>query len=165
MITEKNIQEELNDDASQKLRGAPKGPRKLIFIGAAVNNGKLVKEEISFDKPEEASTENAMKRFKLSHPGLEVSISGPYREVRTGPNSTSRNRISLNIPLSEIRLTAKRISGEYNGWSVLGHYLEGYSDKIFLMFVSPLDPNNKKRPSAKSINIVDISVLQNIKQL
>lgn len=146
-------------------KGVQKGPRKIIFVGVALNlEGNIIKKEMIFHSPDEATEENATKVFKEEH-GLIPFLSGPFYEVKQTHTGNIKRKEPVTIPLNDVRLTAKRIAGEYNGWNVVGHFVEGYTDTVMLMFGDQIDPTAKKRVPIKGMNLVNVSSLCNIRPL
>lgn len=153
----------------KKKRGSPKGvekgPRKIFFVGFAVSvDGDPLKEEMMFDEPDEATEENARARFEAIH-SLTPVLSGPFYEVkRAHVGGIQKRREALSIPVSDLLFTHKRCEGEYNGWKVIGHYIEGHPDVIHPIFSSQIDPNAKKRQPPR-MDTMNVSSLSNVHQL
>lgn len=158
-----NHSTEETSNAGQKRRGPPPGPRRVVFLGFALNEGgDVLSEEVVFENPAEATEENATKEFRRLTGADAAVVRGPYREVRTAKSTVAKRQGS--IPLADLKLTANRISGQFNGWNVVGHYVEGHPNKVLVMFDSPIDQNAKKR-QPRGMQVVDASSISGRRDL
>jgi len=144
--------------------GTKIGPRKVYFVCAAVENGDIVEEEICFDRPEDATAENAANTFKekfLVEPSV---VRGPYHMVKSLQKDelNPKDNEFVSLPLDQIQYNGKRYRGEFRGWSVIGQGLVGREDVVCIIVGEPVDEDRKRRPSVGNQAVL-VSAIKNFR--
>lgn len=121
-------QVEIPSVASEKKRGRPPGSiREAFFCMAAIVDDEIVHELVQVTRGEKVSheemAEEANKIFKKKHKVEAESSFGPVFKASLMQTTTSKRK-SIKIPEADINFTGRKIQAKYNGWEVIGRYIE-----------------------------------------
>jgi hypothetical protein len=142
-------------------KGVKVGPRPTVWTCGALVDGECVMEDYrapegsSFDELENFSSDDARKAFADDY-NVEiedVGVKGPYHAKKGGQgNAAARKRETVSISLP--KLTTKRESAIYKGWTGMAYAIEGRDDVVYFMFgeeVNPSPDKKKNTPTAKTV--------------
>src|SRR6266581_2157707 len=153
-----NIATDLSLESFKKTRGRPKGSiREVYFVIAALSGEDLISEQIRATRGEEISEDEmrleAKEIFSNQYNLEPISVFGPFFEAKLSQNSsTATKRETYRIPEEDVNYTNRKVSATFNGWEVVGRYIEDdlgveRSDIVEVSFKKELMPGNK--PKAK----------------
>lgn len=159
-------------------KGFTTGPRPTIFVAAAVIDGEIVQEphsspagaHVSKDEVMAYSAEDAIRDFQKAHPNVDqddITVIGPFYDVKGVQVKTVKKRETLNIPASELNFGPRKDYAIWREWKGVAMEIVGHPEARFFLAEAEVkpsaDPKKRSKPAAKAVPLSSLQILSEAK--